>query len=390
MVQTDKQEKIKDSFLANAKRFLEDLPYKKVPYSGRNWGHSLHSLCSYHGKLKPAIAHFLIKEFTSAGDVVVDPLSGVGTIPLEACLQGRIGIGNDLSPLAFIVTKSKTENPTLKQCLDALNKLNSYIERTKNTSKIQKTFAKYKNFGFNGKLPDYFHPDTFKEILCAREYFVPQIQDISSANAMLYSCLLHVLHGNRPYALSRNSHPLTPYAPTGPCVYKNVIEHIKNKLLLSYNNQNLRDYIQGQAFYGDFGLLSRKNILADIVITSPPFADSMRFYMQNWMRLWLCGWELDDYKQAEEIFLDRKQKDNFDIYLPFFKMCSDILRPGGKIILHLGRTSKIDMAEELSMRANSFFSEVYRGNENVQNIEKHGIKDKGNTIEHQYLFLIKK
>ena len=389
MVYTNKKKKVKD-FLVNARQFLDDLPYKKIPYSGRNWGNSLHSLCSYHGKLKPSIAHFLIKEFTSIGDVVVDPLSGVGTIPLEACLQGRVGIGNDLSPLAFIVTKAKTERPTLEQCLDALKILNSYIDKTKNTAKAQKDFEKYKDFGFNGKLPDYFHSDTLKEILCAREYFVPRIQHISSDDAMLYSCLLHVLHGNRPYALSRNSHSLTPYAPTGPYLYKNVIEHIKNKLLISYNNKTLQNYIQGQAFYGDFGLLSHKNIYADIVITSPPFADSMRFYMQNWMRLWLCGWELNDYKQAEEIFLDRKQKYNFDIYIPFFKMCFDILKPNGKIILHLGRTIEIDMAEELSKRAYPFFEEVYRGNENVQNIEKHGIKDKGSTIEHQYLFLIKK
>ena len=48
------------------------------------------------------------------------------------------------------------------------------------------------------------------------------------------------------------------------------------------------------------------------------------------------------------------------------------------------------MAEELSKRATPYFAEVYRGTENVQEIEKHGIKDKGSTVEHQYLFLMKK
>ena len=27
----------------------------------------------------------------------------------------------------------------------------------------------------------------------------------------------------------------------------------------------------------------------DAVITSPPFFDSTRFYLGNWMRLWFCG-----------------------------------------------------------------------------------------------------
>ena len=43
--------------------------------------------------------------------MVLDPLCGVGTIPFEACLQGRVGIGNDLSELAYIVTKAKVEKP---------------------------------------------------------------------------------------------------------------------------------------------------------------------------------------------------------------------------------------------------------------------------------------
>lgn len=71
-------------------------------------------------------------------------------------------------------------------------------------------------------------------------------------------------------------------------------------------------------------------------------------------------------------------------------MCASILNPNGKVILHLGKTETIDMAEELSKRASPYFVEVYRGTENVQKIEKYGIKDKGKTIEHQYLFLMKK
>lgn len=379
-----------DIFYNEAQNFMNTMPYKTAPYSGRNWGHPWHSLCSYHGKLKPAIAHFLVEQFTEPGDIVVDPLCGVGTIPLEACLQNRIGIGNDLSELAFCVTKAKVEKAEIKECIKVLDELKSYIEQEKQSDTIEMQLDKYENFGFNGKLPNYFHEDTFKEILCARNYFVPRIRNLSSAEAMVFSCLLHVLHGNRPYALSRNSHPLTPYAPTGDFVYKNVVEHIKDKLTASYKKGEFDSYRFGHAIYGDYQELSTHSISADAVICSPPFADSIRFYMQNWMRLWLCGWEESDYKNAENAFLDQKQRKDFDVYISFFKMCYDILKPNGKVILHLGKTEKVDMAEELSKRAAPYFIEVYRGTENVQEIEKHGIKDKGSTVEHQYLFLMKK
>lgn len=385
-----KNELSSEIFLAEAKNFIKTMPYKQAPYSGRNWGHPWHSLCSYHGKLKPAIAHFLIEQFTEPGDTVVDPLGGVGTIPLEACLQGRIGIGNDLSELAFAVSKAKLEKPEYSACIDSLNVLKGYIMENANSAAILEATQKYDNFGFNGKLPTYFHEDTFKEILCAREYFVPRIKTITAAEGMIFSCLLHVLHGNRPYALSRNSHPLTPYAPTGDFIYKNVIDHIKKKLDAVYKKGDFGGYCSGWSIYGDYSDLCKKGILADAVICSPPFADSIRFYMQNWMRLWLCGWEAEDFKNADELFLDQKQKKDFDVYKSFFAMCCDILKPNGKIVLHLGKTEKVDMAEELSQRAQSYFYEVYRGSENVQEIEKHGIKDKGATVEHQYLFLMKK
>lgn len=378
-----------DIFPIKAKKFIEDMPYKSAPYSGRNWGHPWHSLCSYHGKLKPAIAHFLIKEFTSPGDTVVDPLSGVGTIPLEACLQGRVGIGNDLSELAFCVTKAKLEKASWDACIVVLNDLEKYINSHRGDEEIKYLMEVYGKFGFNNKLSNYFHPKTFKELICARKYFILKLSSLSAAEAMVFTCLLHILHGNRPYALSRTSHSLTPYSPTGDYIYKNVVEHIKKKLILSYQKGEFNNYRKGKALYGDYMALASAKISADIIISSPPFADSIRFYMQNWMRLWLCGWEENDYKKADTIFLDHKQKNNFDIYYSFFQMCYDILKSNGKIILHTGKTKTVDMAEELSKRAAPYFTEIYRGTELVSNIEKHGIKDKGATVAHQYLFLRK-
>ena len=82
---------------------------------------------------------------------------------------------------------------------------------------------------FNGSIPDYFEPSTLSEILLARRYFLEN--PISNASeALVFASLLHVLHGNRPYALSRNSHPITPYAPTGEFLYKNVVEKLTNKV----------------------------------------------------------------------------------------------------------------------------------------------------------------
>lgn len=378
------------TFKQQAIDFIQRMPYRQEPYSGRNWGHPWHSLCSYHGKLKPAIAHFLISEFTHKNDVILDPLCGVGTIPFEACLQGRIGIGNDLSELAYIVSKAKLERPCIEDINAVLIALQSHISQHIKSPEVDALIERYKNFGFNGKLINYFHSDTFREILCARAFFLNKMPNITSAEAMVFSAFLHVLHGNRPYALSRNSHPLTPYSPTGDFVYKNVVDHIREKLLLAYKKGDFSNYCNGHTIFGDYNDIRNIDGQVDCIICSPPFADSIRFYMQNWMRLWLCGWEPEQFKAADDIFLDVKQKKDFSIYRSFFAMCSRVLKPSGNIILHLGKTDKIDMAAELSQYASEWFIEVYQGCENVTEIEKHGIKDKGATVEHQFMFLQKK
>ena len=379
-----------DIFRRQAENFINTMPYRHAPYNGRNWGHPWHSLCSYHGKLKPAIAHFLVKHFTRENDIVFDPLCGVGTIPFEACLQGRVGVGNDLSELAYTVTKAKLEKVPEIDVYSVLPALQEYINSNIATPKINLLVEKYSDFGYNGKLPNYFHEDTFKEILCAREFFLEKMPCITPAECMVYAAFLHVLHGNRPYALSRNSHPLTPYSPTGEFIYKNVVDHIKEKLVLSYKKGDFFGYQKGATILGDYNSITGLDNRVDYIICSPPFADSIRFYMQNWMRLWLCGWEIEQFKAADDIFLDAKQKKDFSIYKSFFAMCSRVLKPKGKIILHLGKTDKIDMAALLAEYAAEYFDEIYRGSENVSEIEKHGIKDKGATVEHQYLFLMKK
>ena len=92
-------------------RFVRDLPFKEHPYSKRNWGHPLHSLCSFSGKLKPALAHHLIDQFTSESDVVFDCFSGSGTVPFEAGLMGRRSMGLDYNPVAVTISKGKTGTP---------------------------------------------------------------------------------------------------------------------------------------------------------------------------------------------------------------------------------------------------------------------------------------
>ncbi len=142
-----------DDLVGRAESFCNASPHRLGEYAKRNWGGPLHSLCSYQGKLKPSIAHFLVARFTSPGNRVLDPLAGVGTIPLEARRQGRVGIASDLSPLADVVCRAKLEPVRERDVYVALSALELYLKEHVGDD----LSAVDVRFGLNGSIEDYFH-----------------------------------------------------------------------------------------------------------------------------------------------------------------------------------------------------------------------------------------
>lgn len=365
-----------------AERFCVESPHRMRPYSSRNWGGPLHSLCSYQGKLKPSIAHFLIDWFTKPGDIVVDPMAGVGTVPLEARRLGRVGVGGDLSPLAYAVTSPKLERINERTLESDLTALSTAVTSDIEPPALAQTTSA--NWGLNKPIKEYFHSDTLGEILRARSFFLkaPATPEMN----LLRASTMHVLHGNRPYALSRRSHPVTPLAPRGEFEYRSLIEKVEGRLsrvMDPLRELNLNSP-EGQAIQCDFRDLDLRGV--DAVITSPPFARSLRFWSSNWMRLWFAGWEEADFKLEPPRYLETQQRESYDPYIELLATCARMLKPGGLLIFHLGQTMKENMVERIEPLLEPAFEAIHTGLERVEDTESHGLKDKGATIAHWYLF----
>jgi hypothetical protein len=192
---------------------------------------------------------------------------------------------------------------------------------------------------FNGPLPDYFEQDTFREILLVRRYFRHH-PPTTPAESLVLAALLHILHGNRPYALSRRSHPITPFAPTGDFEYRPLMPRLRDKVARSLEAAHPREFTAGQAVYQDATSWWPQQVdRLDAIITSPPFFDSTRFYLANWMRLWFCGWEAADFRIRPLAFVDERQKTSFEIYEPIFRQARERLKRSGVMVLHLGKSS---------------------------------------------------
>jgi len=336
--------------------------------------------------MKPSLAHHLIACVTEPGDAVMDPFSGAGTIPFEAALAGRRAYGLDLSVLALAVSLGKLQRAKPQPLSDFLNDLDAWI-RTEKPSEQETKAAE--SIRFNRSIGEYFHEDTLSEILAARAFFKAR-RDNSPEWALALACMLHILHGNRPYALSRRSHPITPFAPTGEYEYRPVIGRLRDKIARSTNTELPDSFMSGTCWQSDILQPWPEDLpQLDAIITSPPFFDSTRFYMANWMRFWFCGWDLCHFDSEPARFVETAQKKSLAVYDPILKTFYQHLKPNGRVVLHLGASKKCDMAQELAKIASPYFAVADIFQEDVGHCEKHGVSDKGTVTSHQYLVLIK-
>ncbi len=365
-------------------RFKTELPHQRPPFSARNWGHPLHSLCSFQGKLKPSLARFLVDAFVPEGGTVLDPFGGVGTIPFESALTGRKSFSFEISPAAYVIGLAKVGRGDPHRCFDVIRDLERYIASNSPTNAERE--AAY-SISFNKSLPEYFHSRTLDEILVARRFFAGRTF-VDAGEALVFASLLHIMHGNRPYALSRRSHPITPFAPTGKSEYRALIPRLREKVTRSLDAPLPENFVSGEAFLQD-ATGSWPNAVRDLdaVITSPPFYDSTRFYLANWMRLWMAGWDKRDFEVRPQGFVDERQKKDFAVYRPIFRQARERLKPTGVLVMHLGRSWKCDMAAKLAEIALPWFRVIDRFDESVEHCESHGIRDKGTVSAHQYLVL---
>ena len=364
--------------------FKDFLPHQQGKFAKRNWGHPLHSLCSYQGKMKPSLAAHLVKTFTTPGARMLDPFSGVGTIPFEAGLHGVESWGFDISPPAVHITAGKIGKCSAAECEKTVKRLEDHLKNHEVRPDERKSAESIR---FNGVLTSYFHKRTLDEILLARRYFLDN-PPTNASQSLVFACLLHVLHGNRPYALSRRSHPITPFAPTGDTEYRALIPRLRGKMERSLATPIPDDFVHGHSIFQDATEWWPAHVAElDAVLTSPPFFNSTRFHLGNWMRLWFCGWEVNDFQKRPLSFVDERQKRSFEVYYPILRQCRERLKSGGVAVFHLGASKKCDMAKELGGIAKTWFRVADIYTECVSHCESHGIRDKGTVVSHQYLVL---
>lgn len=340
---------------------------------GKNWGNSLHRIMSRTGSFPPALARWVVEKFSQRGDIVLDPFSGKGTAPLEACLAGRVGVGNDLAPEAYVVTRAKVNPVSLKE-------VRFWAERA---SRLMRPDA-VSVYDVEDDVRVFYHPQTLKQILAVRELLLEADDDTSN---FVKACMLGILHGSSEISLSVPCSHSFSMAPR--YIRRYVSEHrlkkpLRNVLgcLMKKAEMVLADGlppVRGAAFNLDAVKLPFTDESFDLIVTSPPYFNLQTYAWDNWLRLWFLG---HDYRDVNKRLFGTQSVSRYVSFMEeALREMFRVLKDCGYCVLVVGDvklgSKRVDMAELLMepARKAGFIPEVV-------------ISD-GIRREHKYLMYLK-
>ncbi|HEX2625321.1 MAG TPA: DNA methyltransferase [Candidatus Limnocylindrales bacterium] len=276
----------------------------------RLWGHSLHPMCSYLASFPAALTHAFIARYSRPGDVVLDPFSGRGTVPLQAAAEGRIGVGNDLNPFAHLLTAAKVDAPSAAEARTRATALRlawsgGAAQWLELAAAVQADPATGGPEPVPAEVAMAFHPRTFAQLL-----FLRSALDLDTrVDRFLAAAIAGILHGKSPSYLSTlmpNTFSMAPRyvrdfaertAFASP--ERDAFDGLDAKLTRLYRDPLPRS--PGLALLGDArdagtragqalkarGLPSR----ARLVVTSPPYLRVVKYGYYNWLRTWFLGFD---------------------------------------------------------------------------------------------------
>ena len=82
--------------------------YRHLDFTAVEAPRLTHYLFRFPAKFHPPVVHSLIRSYTNAGETLLDPFCGSGTLLLAAAVEGRHAIGSDVDPVAVFISRVKT------------------------------------------------------------------------------------------------------------------------------------------------------------------------------------------------------------------------------------------------------------------------------------------
>ena len=250
-----------------------------------------HGIHSYPAKFPPQIPQKLLEAYAKESYIILDPFCGSGTTLVEASLKNLNSIGVDINPIARLISSIKTT----KYSLVDLSEIDNIISEIKKEYKDNKNNLK-SIINFPNK-DHWFQKNVQNEIELI-------LNNIKSATLEKNKDLMRVALSEIIVDVS-NQESDTRYAaknkniPDGRTIelFEKKYHSIKSKILKFSKEVDKYNYITKIYSDDSRNLESISNKSVDLIITSPPYANTYDYYLYHKHRMNWLGY---NYREAQK------------------------------------------------------------------------------------------
>ena len=258
--------------------------------------HRFHALCPYFAMFPEAFAQEQVERYTDPGDLVLDPFSGRGTTPFQSLLMGREAVACDVNPVAYTVTRAKTNAPSAADVVARLDGLEASFEPAVWDAEAE-------------ALPPFFRrayaTRTLRQVLHLRAGLDAEARGpAGDVDAMAAALVLEVLHGEShktPSCLSNRMPRTISTKPAYSVRYwderglnppeRDAFAVLRGRV--GYRYRSAPPEGRAGVWKTDMRALPQ---VADglqgrvrLVVTSPPYLNVTNFEEDQWLRAWFLG-----------------------------------------------------------------------------------------------------
>ena len=246
----------------------------------------------YYAMFPAAFAEKVITRHTAPGDVVLDPFAGRGTAVFSAAVQGRRGIGIEISPVGWVYSQAKLQ-PASQE---------SVVERLAEIERISSRYGKAAR-----SAPSFFrccYRDNVLQFLIAARTHLDWKNRKVDWTAMAF--LLVNLHGKRDNSLSNQMRQTKSMSPAYAIRWWrdrdmrppeiDPLEFLLKRMEWRYA-KGIPELVESKVYLGDSVKIlpqvprywSSRHKRAHLLLTSPPYYGVTNYHYDQWLRLWLLG-----------------------------------------------------------------------------------------------------
>lgn len=302
--------------------------------------HRLHALCPYFAMFPEAFVESWLAKLTKPNDTVLDLFAGRGTAPFQALLMERNAVAIDVSPVAYCITRAKTNAPPASAVRRRLTQLERMFE-PRDWENSRRALPVFFHFAYQ--------PRTLQQVLFLRQSLRWRTSDV---DCMIAALVLGALHGESQSSPSYLSNQMPHAIATKPAYSvrfwqsrrlvapaRDTFELLRTKV--TYRYETGLPAGRASVHLGDMRslpqLIKSHSQRITCAITSPPYLDVTNFEEDQWLRNWFL--EGPPHPTTTRLTLDNRHgsADSYwNLIADMWRVFGYIMAPKSNIVIRFG------------------------------------------------------